>query len=295
MAGQYAAWHGQEGIREIAQDINNTAATIAEGAKAYGYKQLNETYFDTIRLECPVDAEKVCQEARNNQMNFLLIDNKTIGISTDETTGCKQVRAILNVLAHSAGKTFGEVCCQKANSIPASLQRKSAFLTQKVFNAYHSETEMMRYLKKLEVKDLSLNRAMIPLGSCTMKLNAAMEMIPFTWAEFANIHPFVPREQAEGYYEMIEDMDHILSTITGFAKVSLQPNSGAAGEYAGLTTIRNYQRANGQENRTVCLIPASAHGTNPASAAMAGMKIIVIKTTADGEIDIADLKEKATN
>lgn len=293
MAGQYAAWHGQEGIREIAQDINNTAATIAEGAKAYGYKQLNETYFDTIRLECPVDAEKVCQEARNNQMNFLLIDNKTIGISTDETTGCKQVRAILNVLAHSAGKTFREVCCQKANSIPASLQRKSAFLTQRVFNAYHSETEMMRYLKKLEVKDLSLNRAMIPLGSCTMKLNAAMEMIPFTWAEFANIHPFVPREQAEGYYEMIEDMDHILSTITGFAKVSLQPNSGAAGEYAGLTTIRNYQRANGQENRTVCLIPASAHGTNPASAAMAGMKIIVIKTTADGEIDIADLKEKA--
>ncbi len=293
MAGQYAAWHGQEGIREIAQDINNTAATIAEGAKAYGYKQLNETYFDTIRLECPVDAEKVCNEARNNQMNFLLIDNKTIGISTDETTGCKEVRAILNVLAKAAGKAFGEVSCQKANSIPASLQRKSAFLTQKVFNAYHSETEMMRYLKKLEVKDLSLNRAMIPLGSCTMKLNAAMEMIPFTWAEFANIHPFVPREQAEGYYEMIEDMDHILSTITGFAKVSLQPNSGAAGEYAGLTTIRNYQRANGQENRTVCLIPASAHGTNPASAAMAGMKIIVIKTTADGEIDIADLKEKA--
>lgn len=293
MAGQYAAWHGQEGIREIAQDINNTAATIAEGAKAYGYKQLNETYFDTIRLECPVDAEKVCNEARSSQMNFLLIDNKTIGISTDETTGCKEVRAILNVLAKAAGKAFGEVSCQKANSIPASLQRKSAFLTQKVFNAYHSETEMMRYLKKLEVKDLSLNRAMIPLGSCTMKLNAAMEMIPFTWAEFANIHPFVPREQAEGYYEMIEDMDHILSTITGFAKVSLQPNSGAAGEYAGLTTIRNYQRANGQENRTVCLIPASAHGTNPASAAMAGMKIIVIKTTADGEIDIADLKEKA--
>lgn len=293
MAGQYAAWHGQEGIREIAQDINNTAATIAEGAKAYGYKQLNKTYFDTIRLECPVDAEKVCNEARNNQMNFLLIDNKTIGISTDETTGCKEVRAILNVLAKAIGKAFGEVSCQKANSIPASLQRKSAFLTQKVFNAYHSETEMMRYLKKLEVKDLSLNRAMIPLGSCTMKLNAAMEMIPFTWAEFANIHPFVPREQAEGYYEMIEDMDHILSTITGFAKVSLQPNSGAAGEYAGLTTIRNYQRANGQENRTVCLIPASAHGTNPASAAMAGMKIIVIKTTADGEIDIADLKEKA--
>ncbi len=293
MAGQYAAWHGQEGIREIAQDINNTAATIAEGAKAYGYKQLNETYFDTIRLECPVDAEKVCNEARSSQMNFLLIDNKTIGISTDETTGCKEVRAILNVLAKAAGKAFGEVSCQKANSIPASLQRKSAFLTQKVFNAYHSETEMMRYLKKLEVKDLSLNRAMIPLGSCTMKLNAAMEMIPFTWAEFANIHPFVPREQAEGYYEMIEDMDHILSTITGFAKVSLQPNSGAAGEYAGLTTIRNYQRANGQENRTVCLIPASAHGTNPASAAMAGMKIIVIKTTADGEIDISDLKEKA--
>lgn len=294
MAGQYAAWHGAEGIKEIALDINRTATTIAEHAKAYGYTQLNATYFDTIRLACPVEAEKVCALAVENQMNFLLIDNKTIGISTDETTSCKNVENVLRVLASAAGKEFAEMtCAQTVTSIPSNLMRQSEILTQKVFKSYHSETEMMRYLKKMEVKDLSLNRAMIPLGSCTMKLNAAMEMIPFTWAEFANVHPFVPRNQAEGYYELVEDMDRILSKITGFAKVSLQPNSGAAGEYAGLTTIRNYQIANGQANRTVCLIPASAHGTNPASAAMAGMNIIVIKTTAEGEIDIADLKEKA--
>jgi len=293
MAGQYACWHGQEGIREIAEDINNTAATIAAAAEAYGYKQKNEYYFDTIRLTCPVAAEEVCRLAEKNEMNFLSIDSETIGISTDETTGCKEIERILKVLAEAAGKTYKEFECKKADTIPGNLKRQTPYLTQEIFNKYHSETEMMRYLKKMEVKDLSLNRAMIPLGSCTMKLNAAMEMIPFTWAEFTSIHPFVPAEQAAGYYEMIADMDKMLSEITGFAKISLQPNSGAAGEYAGLTTIRNYQRANGQENRTVCLIPASAHGTNPASAAMAGMNIIVIKTTADGEIDIADLKEKA--
>lgn len=226
MAGQYAAWHGAEGIKEIALDINRTATTIAEHAKAYGYTQLNATFFDTIRLACPVDAEKVCQVAVENKINFLLIDNKTIGISTDETTSCQGVERVLRVLAQAAGKEFaGFACCQAPNSIPAKLQRQSAFLTQKVFSSYHSETEMMRYLKKMEVKDLSLNRAMIPLGSCTMKLNAAMEMIPFTWSEFANVHPFVPRNQAEGYYELVEDMDRILSKITGFAKVSLQPNS----------------------------------------------------------------------
>ncbi|MEE1204019.1 MAG: aminomethyl-transferring glycine dehydrogenase subunit GcvPA, partial [Bacteroidales bacterium] len=249
MAGQYAAYHGQEGIREIAQDINKTATTIAENAKTYGYTQLNETYFDTIRLACPVEAEKVCKIAVENKINFLLIDNKTIGISTDETTSCQGVERVLRVLAQAAGKEFVEFSCAEPKGIPANLKRQSAFLTQKVFSSYHSETEMMRYLKKMEVKDLSLNRAMIPLGSCTMKLNAAMEMIPFTWAEFANVHPFVPRDQAEGYYELVEDMDRILSKITGFAKVSLQPNSGAAGEYAGLMTIRNYQIANGQENR----------------------------------------------
>lgn len=293
MAGMYAAWHGAEGLKEIASHINRCAATLASAAEKCGYKQLNAIYFDTLRFETPVSAEKVCALAVENRMNFLLIDQKTIGISVDETTGCKQAEAILRVLAQAAGKEFSGFSCAETEAIPADLKRQSEILTQQVFKKYHSETEMMRYLKKLEIKDLSLNRAMIPLGSCTMKLNAAMEMIPFTWVEFANIHPFVPREQAEGYYEMIEDMNSILSKITGFARISFQPNSGAAGEYAGLTTIRNYQRANGQDNRTVCLIPASAHGTNPASAAMAGMKIIVIKTTADGEIDIEDLRQKA--
>lgn len=293
MAGQYAAWHGEDGIKKIAQDINNNARIIAETAEKYGYKQLNESFFDTIRLLCPADAAKVCQTAVENKMNFNLIDKNTISISVDETVGEKELNAILNVLAQAASKPFAQPKTETKESIPAGLKRQSAFLTQKIFNAYHSETAMMRYLKKMEVKDLSLNRAMIPLGSCTMKLNAAIEMIPFTWMEFTNIHPFVPKDQAQGYYEMIEDMNQILSKITGFARMSFQPNSGAAGEYAGLTTIRNYQRANGQSDRTVCLIPASAHGTNPASAAMAGMQIVVIKTTAEGEIDIEDLRQKA--
>ncbi|MBP1645384.1 MAG: glycine dehydrogenase [Bacteroidetes bacterium] len=296
MAGQYAAWHGQEGIKAIAKDIHCLAGLLAKEASKYGFTQKNKSFFDTLCFETPVDAELVCKKAVENKMNFNLIDSKHISLSFDETISIDNVNAVLSVFAEVSGKKHNAVECNGSCSeenIPSNLVRKSSFLTQKIFNQYHSETEMMRYLKKMEVKDLSLNRAMIPLGSCTMKLNAAMEMIPFTWPEFANIHPFVPKDQASGYLEMINNMCDILAEITGFAKISLQPNSGAAGEYAGLTTIRNYQRANGQTNRTVCLIPSSAHGTNPASAAMAGMDIIVIKSTSEGEIDIADLREKA--
>ena len=294
VSGQYAAYHGPEGIKAIAMDIHNLAMTLATEAEKYGYKQLNKVYFDTVRFSTPVDAKEVLKLAVKQQMNFNLIDNKTISIALDETTSLEDVNTILNVLAEAKGKKAKEVkslCGEEV--INGGLKRKSKYLTQKVFSLYHSETEMMRYLKKLEVKDLSLNRAMIPLGSCTMKLNAAAEMIPFTWVEFANIHPFAPKNQTKGYQEMIQNLNDILCEITGFAKVCFQPNSGAAGEYAGLTTIRNYQRQNGQENRTVCLIPSSAHGTNPASAAMAGLKIIVVKATEDGEIDVQDLKEKA--
>ena len=294
VSGQYAAYHGPEGIKAIAEDIHYLAQTLAKEAESYGYKQLNKVYFDTVRFTTPVDAAKVLDVAVKHEMNFNLIDNNTISIALDETTSLEDVNAILAVLAMANGKEAKKVDeVSKNEVITGGMKRSSAYLTQKVFSLYHSETEMMRYLKKLEVKDLSLNRAMIPLGSCTMKLNAAAEMIPFTWPEFTNIHPFAPEDQTAGYKEMIQNLNDILCTLTGFAKVCFQPNSGAAGEYAGLTTIRNYQRQNGQENRTVCLIPSSAHGTNPASAAMAGLNIVIVKATADGEIDVEDLREKA--
>ncbi len=296
VAAQYAAYHGKEGIKEIAEDIHCLAALLSKEASAYGFNQLNKSFFDTLYFQTPVSSEIVCKKAIEKQMNFNILDENHLTISIDETTSIEDVNAILEVFAASAGKTFKAVACNGECSkgiIPENLKRKSEFLSEEIFNKYHSETDMMRYLKKLEIKDLSLNRAMIPLGSCTMKLNAAAEVIPFTWVEFGSIHPFAPKDQTIGYLEMIDNMDRILSEITGFAKISFQPNSGAAGEYAGLMTIRNYQIANGQENRKVCLIPSSAHGTNPASAAMAGMEIIVIKSTSEGEIDIDDLREKA--
>ena len=296
VAAQYAAYHGKEGIKEIAEDIHCLAALLSKEASAYGFNQLNKSFFDTLYFQTPVSSEIVCKKAIEKQMNFNILDENHLTISIDETTSVEDVNAILEVFAASAGKTFKAVACNGECSkgiIPENLKRKSEFLSEEIFNKYHSETDMMRYLKKLEIKDLSLNRAMIPLGSCTMKLNAATEVIPFTWVEFGSIHPFAPKDQTIGYLEMIDNMDRILSEITGFAKISFQPNSGAAGEYAGLMTIRNYQIANGQENRKVCLIPSSAHGTNPASAAMAGMEILVVKSTSEGEIDIDDLREKA--
>ena len=294
VSGEYAAYHGPEGIKAIAEDIHNLAFTLATNASLYGFKQLNKVYFDTLLFSTPVAAKDVLTEALKHEMNFNLVSDNTISIALDETTSLDDVNEILEVFATVSGKKVTKVNeVLKSDVIKGEMKRKSAYLTQKVFSLYHSETEMMRYLKKLEVKDLSLNRAMIPLGSCTMKLNAAMEMIPFTWPEFTSIHPFVPAEQVEGYMELINNLDSILCEITGFAKVSFQPNSGAAGEYAGLTTIRNYQRSNGMADRTVCLIPASAHGTNPASAAMAGLEVVVVKSTSNGEIDVEDLKQKA--
>lgn len=295
VSAMYACYHGAEGVKEIALDIHCLAKKLACEAENYGYKQINKVYFDTLCFTSPVSTRNIEAEALKEEMNFNYIDEKTFSISLDETTSKEDVNTILSVLAKANNKEFKNLdeCYCKKEIINNELKRTSAFMTEKVFSLYHSETEMMRYLKKLEVKDLSLNRAMIPLGSCTMKLNAAMEMIPFTWPEFTNIHPFAPKNQALGYEEMISNMNDILAEVTGFAKVCFQPNSGAAGEYAGLTTIRNYQKANGQTNRTVCLIPASAHGTNPASAAMAGMDIIIVKSTEDGEIDVEDLKQKA--
>lgn len=298
MSGFYAAWHGKDGIWEIAAHIHKMACKLALELPKYGYKQHNRVFFDTLAIQCPVKTDVVRKAAEAHKINFRYICEDCIGISVDETTGRKDLDAILKVLAEAAGKTAEPIQCEGCCTddmgvIPTSLKRATAFLTEKVFNSYHSETEMMRYMKALEVKDLSLNRAMIPLGSCTMKLNAAAEMLPTSWTEFSSIHPFVPLDQAEGYQEMIHDMERRLSIITGFAGCSLQPNAGSAGEYSGLTVIRNYHISQGQGQRNVCLIPASAHGTNPASAAKAGMQVVVVACNDRGDVDINDLKAKA--
>ena len=299
MSGFYAIWHGPEGIRDIAVRICARAHRLAQELEQYGYKQWNRVYFDTLALQCPVPTAKVREVALKHQINFRYICEECIGISIDETTGKADLDAIVACLAEAADKSAQPLeckgcCCQFADeAIPADLKRQSSFLTQKVFNQYHDETSMMRYIKRLEEKDLSLNRAMIPLGSCTMKLNAAAEMMPLSWSKFGGMHPFVPADQAEGYLEMIHDIEHRLAVITGFAGCSLQPCSGAYGEYSGLTVIRNYHIANGQPQRNVCLIPASAHGTNPASAAKAGMTVVVVKCNERGDVDIDDLRAKA--
>ena len=294
MSGFYAAYHGQNGIREIATRIHAMAETLNVELAKLGYKQHNRMFFDTLAIECPVNVEVIREIALKNEINFRYICEECIGISLDETTRIKDLNDILAILAQAAGKTHKSIENQvNTSSISEKFKRTSPYLTHQVFNTYHSETEMMRYMKMLETKDLSLNRAMIPLGSCTMKLNAAAEMLPLSFARFQAIHPFVPANQAEGYLELIQNLEKDLAAITGLAAISLQPLSGAAGEYAGLMVIRDYHQAHGNAHRNVCLIPSSAHGTNPASAAMAGMNIVIVKATDSGEIDVEDLKIKA--
>ncbi|MEJ5304263.1 MAG: aminomethyl-transferring glycine dehydrogenase [Bacteroidales bacterium] len=300
MAGMYAVYHGPDGLRNIARNINVLTGVLASEVEKYGYRQLNTAFFDTLKIELPASTsiDRLRSLALEQKINFRYIDEKTIGISLDETTSLGDVNLILCVLAQAAGRVCNEyICkpaeCEKIETFPASFKRTSDFLTHPVFNTYHSETSMMRYIKKLENRDLALNRTMIPLGSCTMKLNAAVEMFALSWPEFNALHPFVPADQAEGYHQMINEMDRILSEITGFAKVSFQPNSGANGEYTGLLIIRQYHLNRGEGHRNVCLIPSSAHGTNPASAHMAGMEVVVVKCDENGNIDITDLKAKA--
>ena len=299
MAGFYGMWHGAEGLKDKATKINVLAGVLAECAAQYGYSQYNTHFFDTLCLETPkgVTCETLRKVAETHSLNFKYWCENCFTIALDETVVLQDINDILQVLAQAAGKPFTPYVCTGERRtelhIPENLTRKTAFLTSEAFHKYHSETEMMRYMKMLEVKDLSLNRAMIPLGSCTMKLNAAAEMLPLSWAEVCNIHPYVPTEQAQGYLEMIKEMNEWLCIITGFKAVSFQPNSGAAGEYAGLTVIRNYHQNRGEAHRNVCLIPSSAHGTNPASSAKAGNRIVVVKSTPEGEIDIEDLKAKA--
>ena len=299
MSGFYGMWHGPDGLKKKAYKINALAAVLEKEAEKYGYKQYNQYYFDTLCFETPqgVSCETVRLIAEEHKMNFNYWCERCFTISLDETTLLADVNNILEVLAIAAKKEFSPYVCAKQECpplrIPKQLERKSPFMEHKIFNSFHSETAMMRYMKKLEIKDLSLNRAMIPLGSCTMKLNAAAEMLPLSWATATAIHPFAPDEQTEGYRSLIAEMEKWLCTVTGFKAISFQPNSGAAGEYAGIITIRNYHQAIGEGHRNICLIPASAHGTNPASSVKAGNKIVVVKSTENGEVDVEDLKNKA--
>lgn len=292
MASMYAVYHGQEGIKAIAESVHSATAFVASELKKLGYTINTKLFFDTIVVEA--DAKKVRTLAEAKEINFRYIDDKHVALSLDQTVEENDVNDIISVFAEVAGASRPSAPVAAQNILKGTFAgRKSSYLTHPVFNTHHSESDMMRYIKRLENKDLSLVHSMISLGSCTMKLNAASELLPITWPEFASIHPFVPVEQAQGYAELIEQLNKDLSEITGFARMSFQPNSGAQGEYAGLMVIRAYHIANGNANRNVALIPSSAHGTNPASAAMAGMQIVVTKCDEKGNIDFADLKEKA--
>lgn len=295
MASMYAVYHGAEGIKQIADKIHAGAVSLSSQLKKLGYIVNNNLFFDTIVVECNAAAIKTMAE--KHQINFNYIDDKTISITVDETLNTSNYIKLLTVFAEAKKiKDFDfdtNNWCYFNAIIKSNLKRKSTFLTHPIFNTYHTETKLMRYIKRLENKDLSLVHSMISLGSCTMKLNAASELIPLSWPEFANIHPFVPKEQALGYYEMIEELNKDLAEITGFDTMSFQPNSGAQGEYTGLMVIRAYHESKKETHRNIALIPSSAHGTNPASAALAGMKIIVVKCDERGNIDINDLKEKA--
>ena len=286
MAGMYAVYHGQEGIKRIAEDIYNKTNLLASSLKNKGHKIVHDQFFDTLRI-CLKNSslDEIKQKAESLKINFRYYQNQDVGISIDETCSDDDINDILSIFK-----------ADRNNSISFNLKniRKSEFLTHSVFNKYHSETEMMRYLHRLESKDLALNTSMIALGSCTMKLNAASEMIPISWPEFSSIHPFAPTEQTDGYNELASNLSDWLMKITGLKGCSLQPNSGAQGEYAGLLVIRAYHIENGNSERNICLIPSSAHGTNPASAVMAGMEVIVIDCDKHGNIDIDDLKEKST-
>ena len=288
MASMYAVYHGQEGIRAIAQSVHNATHAVAESLTALGFKIKTKLYFDTIVVEC--DAQKMMAAAEAKEINFRMVDAKHVAISLDQTIEQNDLNDIVSVFAGAAKEVRYAASSLIASS---SLKRSTSYLTHPVFNSYHSESEMMRYIKRLENKDLSLVHSMISLGSCTMKLNAASELLPLTWPEYASIHPFVPLNQAQGYAELIEQLNKDLSEITGFARMSFQPNSGAQGEYAGLMVIRAYHIANNQPHRNIALIPSSAHGTNPASAAMAGMTIVVTKCDDKGNIDLDDLRAKA--
>ncbi|MCF8217520.1 MAG: aminomethyl-transferring glycine dehydrogenase [Bacteroidales bacterium] len=297
MAGFYATYHGPKGLKNIAEDIHALAKTLAKGIEELGFKQLNQNYFDTLAIELDKNgsADQVIDLALKEKMNFRKIDASKVGISLDETTTLQDVQNILTVFGKAADQQVKSVKQEKPGdyAFDSKFVRKSEYLTHPVFNTYHSETDMMRYMTSLENKDLALNRTMIPLGSCTMKLNAAAELFSLSWPEFGEIHPFVPKDQAKGYYELIDNLEEWLKEVTGYSAVSFQPNSGAAGEHTGLLTIRAYHQDHGESHRNITLVPSSAHGTNPASAVMAGTKVVVVESDKNGNISLDDLRKKA--
>jgi len=299
MASMYAVYHGPRGLKTIAQRVNRIAALLAAGAKQLGYTLVNESFFDTLTFETGARTQALHDAATAKRINLRRVSDTRVGVSLDETTTRADLADLLAAFAQAAFAgdvpSIDELDAQLgiANTFPASLERTSAYLTHPVFNRHHSETEMLRYLRSLSDKDLALDRSMIPLGSCTMKLNATSEMLPVTWPEFGQIHPFAPAEQTVGYREMIDQLEQMLVAATGYAAVSLQPNAGSQGEYAGLLIIHAYHASRGEGHRNVCLIPASAHGTNPASAQMAGMQVVVVACDAQGNVDVEDLKKKA--
>ncbi len=296
MAGMYAVYHGNEGLKRIANHIHQSAITLANGIKNLGYTIVHSNYFDTLEIQLPneLKVDELIAIAEERQVNLNYFNNNTILISVDETTSIQDINQLLEIFAVAVFKKYIPVeKLDESLGLIELFQRKSDFLKHDIFKLYHSETEMMRYIKKLERKDISLTHSMISLGSCTMKLNAATEMLPLTWPEFNSIHPFVPLDQVEGYHQMYHELGKWLCAITGFSGISFQPNSGAAGEYAGLMVVHKYHQAKGEVNRNVVLIPASAHGTNPASAAMSGLKVVVVNCDENGNISIDDLKLKA--
>ena len=288
MAGMYAVYHGPTGLKRIAERVHAHTCTLRAGLEELDYTTGDSSCFDTVSVTLSEGkTEELLSAARGRQINLREIDSTHIGISLDETTTSADIEELLQIFG---AQTHPETL--SASAIPTELQRKSPYLTHPVFNSYHSETEMLRYIHRLQTKDLSLVNAMIPLGSCTMKLNATAEMVPVTWREFGALHPFVPQEQAVGYQQLFSQLESWLAEITGYSGISLQPNAGSQGEYAGLLVIREYHQSRGESHRDVCLIPTSAHGTNPASAVMAGMKVVVVACDTDGNIDLEDLREK---
>ena len=295
IASLYAVYHGPQELKRIAQRVQRLTALLAAGLESKGLRRLNRHFFDTLTYEVGERQAAILERARAARVNLRVVDDRRLALSLDETCDAATLATLFEIflgaghgldVAHLDGGAVDD-------GIPAVLQRTSAYLQHPVFNAHHSETEMLRYLRQLEGKDLALNQAMIPLGSCTMKLNASSEMIPITWPEFAELHPFVPREQAEGYRRMIDELEAWLRAITGFDAICMQPNSGAQGEYAGLLAIRRYHQSRGDSQRDICLIPASAHGTNPASAIMASMRVVIVECDPRGNVDLDDLRLKA--
>ncbi|MGI9371054.1 MAG: aminomethyl-transferring glycine dehydrogenase [Hyphomicrobiales bacterium] len=295
IAGFYAVYHGPDGIMKIARRVHRMTKILAHGLRELGYDVVTDAFFDTITVRIPGQANRIAAKAREKRINLRMVDADHVGISFDETTRRSELERLWMCFATDALEQLSvrEIDGSVDSVITGDMTRTSAFMTHPVFSLYHSETEMMRYVRTLQVKDISLDRSMIPLGSCTMKLNATSEMIPVTFRNFSQLHPFAPLDQTQGYQQLFEELEAMLCEITGFDAVSLQPNAGSQGEYAGLLAIRGYHTSNGDEDRNICLIPASAHGTNPASAVMAGMKVVVVACDEDGNIDVDDLRAKA--